>query len=774
MHMSLNLLRRLPLHVVSLLIPSLLTAQVFIPDPVLRDSLNAQVPGIVDGGGMLDELHPGIGAIDTLVLWHTSSPTLLDLSGLEHLPSLRHLYVTVLDELQQIEEFRIPALPSGVKSLEVNTHHTGHLRIGALPDTMDYIMVGCFDGSDVPGSIVVFDDLPVYSGYLGVAGVQSMTWPGIANCGEFRIGHYDWTVPRSKLTASSVTTALLTVFNANFDSLDLSRVNTTRVSFENTEVGQWIAWPPAATNLTFVHYSIHEGVPSLPAQLDTLEGPISEFCLPYLPNTLRHLVWGEACLPNWPDSLDIASLGEGTYTESTAPYCSILNSVCPGAYPSIAGSVFHDVDGNSVHDPDEAALPQTHVMLQPSGSMASCQPDGTWEIGVPPGNYTITVASNYPYIQSMEPGEHSADVPNLGEVDTDNHFAIMVPYLHDLRVHLTASPSRPGFDNSVYLRCENYGTTPADAEVTFTFDADQTWLGSSVAPTSTSSNTATWNFPAMPIGAVQHIVVDLNTATTVALGTHITHTLTADPITADETPLNNSYTFNGSVVGSYDPNDKLLSPAVLTPAEVALGETPIEYTIRFQNTGTSLAERVVILDTLSTDLQWESMRFIASSHDQHWYIVDGVLHVIHNDIMLPDSNSNEAASHGFFKFSMLPKTDLVNGSTIENIAHIVFDFNAPIVTPSAVFMVDIAAGLDEASTRDGTYVIPNPAQDRIQVHAGDMNLLRYRIIDVLGAQVQTGALVPGDWLVVERLIPGAYMMVLDNGDTHTIRRFIKR
>ncbi|HRF82091.1 MAG TPA: hypothetical protein PL070_18610, partial [Flavobacteriales bacterium] len=101
---------------------------------------------------------------------------------------------------------------------------------------------------------------------------------------------------------------------------------------------------------------------------------------------------------------------------------------------------------------------------------------------------------------------------------------------------------------------------------------------------------------------------------------------------------------------------------------VTLGETPIEYTIRFQNTGTYLAERVVILDTLSTDLQWESMRFIASSHDHTWYIVNGVLHVIHNDIMLPDSNSNEAASHGFFKFSMLPKADLVNGAVIENIA----------------------------------------------------------------------------------------------------------
>jgi len=155
------------------------------------------------------------------------------------------------------------------------------------------------------------------------------------------------------------------------------------------------------------------------------------------------------------------------------------------------------------------------------------------------------------------------------------------------------------------------------------------------------------------------------TSTMSASPTPITHLITASPASGDETPLDNEIAFNDSVVGSYDPNDKLLDPKVLSPAEVAQGETPIEYTIRFQNTGTYLAERVVILDTLSEDLQWESMRFIASSHDHHWYITDGVLHVIHNDIMLPDSNANEAESHGFFKFSMLPMTDLQDGAAYD-------------------------------------------------------------------------------------------------------------
>ena len=363
----------------------------------------------------------------------------------------------------------------------------------------------------------------------------------------------------------------------------------------------------------------------------------------------------------------------------------------------------------------------------------------------------------------------------MGDVDLNNDFAVAVqPDIQDLRVHVYTDPARPGFDNQVHLHCENYGTTVVDAELTLTFDADQTWLNSSVAPSSTASNTATWNFPSMPIGSVQHIVVGLNTAASVPLGTDITHTLTADPVSTDETPLNNSYTFNDSVVGSYDPNEKLLSPAVLTPSEVALGETPIEYTIRFQNTGTYPAERVVILDTLSTDLQWESMRFIASSHDQDWYIVDGVLHAIHNDIMLPDSNANEPESHGFFKFSMLPKTDLGNGSTIENIAHIIFDFNAPIITPAAVFTVDISAGIEAGSTTSALRILPNPAHDMIQVRMEGSAMLPYRIADMLGQQVQQGMVTSNGWLNVEALPSGAYLISIESNEGAISMRFVKR
>ncbi|MBL7944644.1 MAG: T9SS type A sorting domain-containing protein [Flavobacteriales bacterium] len=773
--MSLTLLRQSLLHVVSLLTPSLLTAQVFIPDPVLRDSLNAQVPGIVDGAGMLDELHPGIGAIDSLVLWHTSSTNLLDLSGLEHLPSLRHLYVTVLDELQQIEEFRIPALPSGVKRLMVNTDLTGLLHIGALPDTMESIVMGYFNDNIPSGNSLVFDELPEYTGYFEISGLRSMNWPGTANCGEFGLTNYYWMDPVTKLTTPPVTTGLLNMYSTDFDSLDLSNVNTTRVVLGDTKVGQWIAWPPATTNLSLYNYSGFESVPSFPALLDTLEAPFSEFCLPYLPNSLRYFSWGgESCLPNWPTDLATAFLTGVAYTESTATYCSILNSDCPGVASSLSGRMVLDLNSNGLADAVEPRVPTSVIHLS-SGAMVGPDATGYWEIGVHPGGYTVENSYTHPYVLGVTPSQHDVEVTALGQVHPNNDFAVAVmPNIQDLTAHLVSFTPRPGFSNSVHLTVENFGAVELDALVTFEFDAGQSWVTSSPAPTTMVGNSATWYFPDLQPGHARHMVVRLNTGTTVPLGTPLNYTLRVDPTAMDATPENNQQSIRVVVVGACDPNDKLLSPAVLTPDEVALGETPIEYTIRFQNTGTYHAERVVILDTLSTDLQWESMRFIASSHDQHWYIVDGVLHVVCNEIMLPDSNANEPESHGFFKFSMLPKTDLVNGSTIENIAHIIFDFNAPIITPPAVFMVDVAAGVEAGSTTTALRILPNPAHDRIQLIGDDAKVLPYRIVDLLGQEVQRGTAQPNAWVDVQALAHGSYVLEVTKAGVPTSLRFMKQ
>ncbi len=137
------------------------------------------------------------------------------------------------------------------------------------------------------------------------------------------------------------------------------------------------------------------------------------------------------------------------------------------------------------------------------------------------------------------------------------------------------------------------------------------------------------------------------------------------------------------VVTSFDPNRKTALPAGTgTEPKIIPPGQAIQYTIEFQNTGTDTAFRVLLRDVLPASLQPMSLRFRGASHPfAHWQIRDGnVLEVLFSPIALPDSNVNEPASHGFFSFEIAQNPALPEGTKIENTAHIVFDFNPPIVT----------------------------------------------------------------------------------------------
>ncbi|MFK7807287.1 MAG: hypothetical protein AB8F74_05725, partial [Saprospiraceae bacterium] len=76
------------------------------------------------------------------------------------------------------------------------------------------------------------------------------------------------------------------------------------------------------------------------------------------------------------------------------------------------------------------------------------------------------------------------------------------------------------------------------------------------------------------------------------------------------------------VVGSFDPNDKQAIPSGFGEDHFILPNTDIEYTIRFQNTGTDTAFRVVILDTLSQVLDPASIKVGSSSHPYEFRLLD--------------------------------------------------------------------------------------------------------------------------------------------------------
>ncbi len=166
--------------------------------------------------------------------------------------------------------------------------------------------------------------------------------------------------------------------------------------------------------------------------------------------------------------------------------------------------------------------------------------------------------------------------------------------------------------------------------------------------------------------------------------------------------------------GSYDPNDKQVFPRGATDDRLIAANTDLEYLIRFQNTGTDTAFTVVILDKLSENLDAASVRPGAASHPYTFTLLeDNVVRFSFNDILLPDSNVNAAASQGFVKFRVRQQPDLAPGTEINNDAAIYFDFNEPVITNRVEQVIGtpfITVNSDNpvAGAAFRTRILPNP------------------------------------------------------------------
>ncbi len=189
--------------------------------------------------------------------------------------------------------------------------------------------------------------------------------------------------------------------------------------------------------------------------------------------------------------------------------------------------------------------------------------------------------------------------------------------------------------------------------------------------------------------------------------------LVDDLPSGDESPFVDE--FCGQVVGSFDPNDKRGFPDGIGEAHEILPNEQLQYLIRFQNTGTAPAYTVVIRDTLDTDLDIFSVISGTSSHDYSFTMYgERVLQWTFNNIMLPDSFSNEEGSHGFITYTVNQVTDLSDGTTITNSAAIYFDSNEPVITNTTLHTINHCLFSENQSTLDattcGVYTAPDGQQ----------------------------------------------------------------
>ena len=442
----------------------------------------------------------------------------------------------------------------------------------------------------------------------------------------------------------------------------------------------------------YADYSSLENIPYLPSKLIDLYIFRTKInCLPHIPNSLVNLVIDSNLISCIPNKLNIFGqvmryyfpLGPNLYGIAEKipkmPLCNPSNNSnhCQ-SFPTIQSFVYNDLNNNNKKDSNENLRPNIKLSLSNNNSTYTNTKGLAYISADSLGTYTITATPSAFYNVVPASYTHNFSTYDTLVIDT---FALQPNFLKDsIAIKLTPTnwAARAGRAYPYLVSYENVGTTVLSNAI-IGLQYDNSLLGydsSSVVGVTNSGSNLNLNVGNILHGQTGNFTAYFTVKTTAVLGASLIGSTNIN--TASVAANDTSKTI---VIGSYDPNDKQATP-LLTTKQVTDGNF-IDYTIRFQNTGTDTAFNVVIADTLNNKLQANQLQIVGSSHSCKTTLKDNVIFFEFLDILLPDSNKNKLGSNGFVSFKIKPISSVANGTTIPNKAAIYFDYNSPIITKAA-------------------------------------------------------------------------------------------
>jgi hypothetical protein len=356
----------------------------------------------------------------------------------------------------------------------------------------------------------------------------------------------------------------------------------------------------------------------------------------------------------------------------------------------ITGVFFNDINGNGTRDSWPALEPalssagyitidELNVTIYPDASGSFVLP------GVELGSYSVTF--------------HNTS-GNWVLTGGDNTQTITLPTCNGLPIGLTptsgvaAQISGTNMFSTSLIQCNNgfypgayivnTGTVPISG--TFTITSNPLFTAQAVSygePFSTPEpGVFTWQIENMLPGTYLNLIAHVNGPGVDYVGQSFPFTFDLELSDGTQIFYSNTWTTTALVSCAYDPNDKQATPEGYTENNFILENTELQYKIRFQNTGNAPAFDVVIEDQIdATRLDLSTFEPINASHSYSTIIQpDGLVKFVFNNIMLPDSTSNEPESHGYVIYKIRTMLGISTGEVINNTASIFFDENPPIIT----------------------------------------------------------------------------------------------
>jgi hypothetical protein len=254
-------------------------------------------------------------------------------------------------------------------------------------------------------------------------------------------------------------------------------------------------------------------------------------------------------------------------------------------------------------------------------------------------------------------------------------------------------------------------------------------------------------------------------------GSVLSYIATITSTATDETPTDNTFAFNQTVVNSFDPNDKTcLEGSIISPS--LIGQY-VHYMIRFENNGTANAQNIVVKDMI--DLSKFDISTLVPINASHSFMTNisagNKVEFIFENINLPFDDTN---NDGYIAFKIKTLPTLVVNDVFTNDASIYFDYNFPVVTKlaSSTFKT---LGTPDFEFSNYFTLYPNPAKSVLNITSKET--IEVKSISIYNTLGQLVLVIPNGEKVskidVSSLTTGNYFIKINSDKGTSNARFVK-
>lgn len=448
----------------------------------------------------------------------------------------------------------------------------------------------------------------------------------------------------------------------------------------------------------------------------------------------------------------------GVHTRNTAVYDSIFNGIF-NQYLEIAHfdvnpdrmlfKIYIDRNSNGIQDAGDTLF--SNALIEVSGTSGTINypiefnKNGEFNIFTDTGTYTakpISYTQSLKYFDILPPFSNTT-FHSKPETDTITFRLLPKPNIQDLQVNIVPlERARPGFEADYKIIVGNAGTkTVSPVSVKFIKDVLQTVDTTNIVPNSIINDTLIWELDSLaPLETREFTVYCQNAGPPTLQANDTLHLFAAAlPFEKDTFIQDNTFILDQLVYNAYDPNEKIEAHGGTISLQELQGGNFLYYTIRFQNTGTAYASRIRITDTLSDNLDWNTLEILSSSHPFHFKVENQhYLSWWSDAISLPDSTSDEAGSHGYVSFRIKPKAGLGVNDSITNHADIYFDYNSAIRTATiSTHIIEDRLSNVLLKEINGIKIFPSPGNGMVSMEFESTanRLAAFKVSNVNGQEI---------------------------------------